>query len=87
MRLICPLCGDRDSREFSYLGDTKLMDRPDGDAGLQAFHAYLHIRDNPAGPHRELWHHGQGCGAWLCVERNTVTHAITNVVLAREAKR
>ncbi len=49
--------------------------------------AYLHLRENPAGPHAELWQHEQGCRAWLRVERDTVSHAILSVALAREARR
>lgn len=80
MRIPCPLCGDRDSREFSYRGDSTYLDRPaPGDAA--GYDAYLHLRDNPAGPMEDLWFHGQGCGAWLKVSRNTVTHEITGAVL------
>jgi hypothetical protein len=38
----------------------------------------------PGGPHRELWYHEQGCRSWLVVTRNTVTHEITKVELARD---
>ena len=50
MRLSCPLCGERDLREFHYLGSAKLLARPAGDAGAAAFDDYLNVRDNPAGP-------------------------------------
>jgi sarcosine oxidase subunit delta len=83
MRLTCPVCGERDLREFAYRGAATLMDRPDGDTGLEAFHDYVHIRDNPAGPHAELWQHDGGCRAWLRVVRDTRTHAIAEVRLAR----
>lgn len=86
MRLVCPNCGARDIREFSYKGDALLRDRPAADAGAEVFHDYVHIRQNPAGPHRELWFHGQGCGAWLVVERNTVTHEVLSVALAEEER-
>ena len=36
MRINCPVCGERDSREFHYRGSAKLMDRPAGDAGEAA---------------------------------------------------
>ena len=52
---------------------------------MQAFHDYVYLRDNPAGPHRELWYHGSGCRAWLVVTRDTRTHAILAVTL-REAR-
>lgn len=85
MRLNCPLCGPRDLREFSYRGAATLLARPE--AGAEAFHDYLHIRENPAGPHAELWHHEQACRAWLRVVRDTRSHAVLEVALAREAPR
>jgi heterotetrameric sarcosine oxidase delta subunit len=54
--------------------------------GPEAWDDYLHNRDNPAGETRELWYHGSGCGAWLLVTRNTITHEIHGVALAREAR-
>jgi sarcosine oxidase subunit delta len=87
MRLTCPLCGPRDLREFTYRGDATLLARPAADADAEAFHAYAHLRDNPAGLHRELWHHADGCRAWLVVERDTVTHAVGATALTREAAR
>ena len=82
-----PLLGPRDSAEFVYLGDASLMNRPDpsGDNALETFHDYLHIRENPAGLHRELWYHEQGDRSWLVVTRDTLTHEITRVELARAA--
>ena len=63
MRIDCPVCGARDRREFSVKG--AWLHRPEGVDWSQAWDAYLHLRDNPAGPTRELWYHGGGCGAWL----------------------
>jgi heterotetrameric sarcosine oxidase delta subunit len=83
VRLTCPLCGERDLREFAYRGAAVLLDRPVADAGPDAFHAYVHLRDNPAGPHRELWHHDGGCRAWIVAERDTTTHAVIATALAR----
>ncbi|QPH52976.1 sarcosine oxidase subunit delta [Pontivivens ytuae] len=79
MRITCPLCGERDLREFSYLGDARLADRPGAEASAEAWDAYVHLRDNPAGPHAELWQHASGCRAWLRVERDTRTHQILKV--------
>ena len=87
MRLNCPVCGERDRREFYYGGDAVAMARPAPDAGVDAWDNYVHLRENPAGHTRDLWHHEAGCGAWLVVTRNTVTHAIKDVALAKEAKR
>jgi sarcosine oxidase subunit delta len=77
MRIDCPYCGSRDVREFSYLGDASVQ-RPDADApdALARFTEYVYLRDNPAGPHRELWYHAAGCQAWLVVTRDTRTHDI-----------
>lgn len=83
MRIPCPYCGSRDVQEFSYLGDADLR-RPDPEAPEAAFHDYVYLCDNPAGPHRELWYHGAGCRNWLVVTRNTVTHAITGARFAKE---
>ena len=80
-----PLLGPRDEAEFVILGDAGLIDRPDWQAedAAQLFHDYLHLRDNPAGEHRELWFHEQGDRSWLVVTRNTLTHEIVRVELAR----
>ena len=83
-----PILGPRDAQEFVYLGDVSLIDRPDGmTQGVEAFHEYLYQRSNPAGEHRELWYHEQGDRSWLVVTRNTVTHEITSVELARDVAR
>ena len=85
MRLKCPLCGDRDRREFYYMGHETYLQRPRAGAPVAEWDDYLHNRDNPAGLTRDLWQHDAGCGAWLLVERDTVTHDILSVRLAREA--
>ena len=72
MRLTCPTCGERDRREFYYQGAA--LTRPAPDAGEAAWDDYLHLRDNPAGEHRELWYHEQGDRSWLVVTRNTLSH-------------
>ena len=86
MRINCPICGDRDRREYYYQGDAVRLDRPDADAGVAPWDDYLFLRENPVGKTRELWHHEGGCGAWLVVTRNTTTHAISAVALARDEK-
>ena len=84
-----PLLGPRDASEFVYLGDAALMNRPDptADDAAQQFYEYLYLRDNPPGEHRELWFHEQGDRSWLVVTRNTLTHEITKVELARNIAR
>lgn len=89
MRITCPYCGSRDHREFTVMGDARLMDRPDPAApdAMARFSTYLHARDNPAGLHRELWYHGAGCQSWLVVARDTRTHKIASVEMARSIAR
>lgn len=86
MRIPCPICGDRDRREFYYVGDAVALDRPAPDAGIDAWDSYVHLRDNPAGVTRDLWYHDGGCGSWLVVTRNTVTHDVIGAELARKLK-
>ena len=76
MRLTCPLCGPRDRREFYYHGADDWLDRPAPGAPPEVWHDFIHLRDNPAGMTRDLWYHEQGCGSWLAVRRDTVTHAV-----------
>lgn len=87
MRIRCPLCGERDLREFTVQGSAEALDRPDLEAPLEDWHSFLHLRDNPAGRSEELWCHSGGCGAWLIVERDTVTHEIFGTSLVTEASR
>jgi sarcosine oxidase subunit delta len=86
MRLPCPICGERDRREFYYQGEAVALDRPAPDADERAWDDYLHNRDNPAGETRDLWYHDGGCGSWLVVHRNTVTHEVYSAELARDVK-
>lgn len=84
-----PLLGARDSSEFVYKGDVSLLARPDGmaEGALDQFIDYGYLRDNPAGLHCELWFHEQGDRSWLVVTRDTRTHEITKVELARDVAR
>ena len=83
MRIQCPFCGERDVGEFAYLGDAGAR-RPD--PGLpdadERFHEAVYLRDNPAGPHAELWYHAFGCRSWLRVTRDTLTHEVLAVAFA-----
>ena len=85
MRITCPHCGERDSREYEYLGSAKLLDRPDG-GDADAYYNYVYLRDNPTGENAELWQHVMGCRVWLHVVRNVTTHEIVEVKLARDVK-
>jgi sarcosine oxidase subunit delta len=83
MRITCPYCGERSNDEFTVLGDADaVMARPTG-GDLATMGAYLHTRKNPAGRHRELWHHNAGCRQWLIVTRDTRTHEVFEVTTAR----
>ena len=81
-----PHLGPRDAAEFVYKGDASLLNRPDwqSENAASEFHDYMHLRDNIAGEIKELWFHEQGDRSWLVVTRNTRTHEITNVQLARD---
>ena len=72
MRIPCPCCGPRKHEEFTYDGDATVRrpsaTAPDAEA---AFYDYVYVRNNPFGPHHELWFHQGGCHEWLVVERDT----------------
>jgi len=74
-RFPCPWCGERSEHEFRYAGDAD-RPRPERHVDDAQWADYLHFRDNPRGPARELWIHFGGCGRWLVLERNTQTHAV-----------
>jgi methylglutamate dehydrogenase subunit B len=71
----CPWCGPRNHIEFTYGGDATVH-RPANDAPIDAWFAYVYLRDNPMGAHDELWLHSGGCRSWFKVRRNTRTHDI-----------
>jgi methylglutamate dehydrogenase subunit B len=83
MRIECPFCGERDLSEFVYLGDASCA-RPDPDAqdGSRQFFEAVYLRDNPCGPHGELWFHAFGCRSWVRLMRDTRTHEILGAELA-----
>ncbi|MCR9254809.1 MAG: sarcosine oxidase subunit delta [Alphaproteobacteria bacterium] len=78
IRLDCPHCGPRDQTEFNYGGDGRI-ERPGDDASLTAWNDFVYTRDNPRGPHVELWQHTAGCRQWIKVARDTLTHEIIAV--------
>jgi heterotetrameric sarcosine oxidase delta subunit len=87
MRIKCPYCGEREAAEFTYLGAADLK-RPDAGApgAKAAFHDYVYMRENPAGPLAELWYHSAGCRSWLRIVRDTRTHEIASVALAKPSE-
>lgn len=82
LRIECPFCGVRDHAEFSYEGDATIAWPAIESEDAEAWEAAVFQRENPAGRHREYWHHAQGCRIWLIVERDTVTHEIHSVEIA-----
>jgi sarcosine oxidase subunit delta len=82
MRIPCPHCGERSSAEFTTIGSA-VGPRPAADAPDEAWHAYVHLRENPAGPNPEYWQHAMGCRAWLLVTRDTRNHRVLSVEALR----
>lgn len=80
LRIECPFCGVRSHTEFSYLGDATKV-RPSEDASLDNWVDYVYLRRNPKGAHQEYWQHTMGCRGWVKVDRDTLSHVITNVEL------
>ena len=78
LRIECPWCGVRNEDEFSYGGDAT-VERPADDASQDDWYDYVYTRNNPAGRHREYWHHINGCRAWIRLERDTLTHEIFSI--------
>lgn len=70
--ITCPWCGARCMSEFSYHGEAHI-ERPQAPAEVtdQAWGAYLFMRNNPKGLHRERWMHAYGCRRWFYALRDT----------------
>ncbi|AZV80923.1 sarcosine oxidase subunit delta (plasmid) [Parasedimentitalea marina] len=85
IRINCPICGTRDESEFTYGGDATVRRPAMEEDAPGPWLDYVFMRDNPRGPHREFWHHVQGCRQWLVLDRNTLTHEIGTCFLARDA--
>ena len=86
LRIPCPNCGLRDQTEFRYAGDATKPRPAHGTGGVDAWHNYVFLFDNPQGAHREFWQHVHGCRDWLVLERDTATHAVGRAVRARGLK-
>jgi heterotetrameric sarcosine oxidase delta subunit len=86
MRITCPHCGSRGSEEFTCHGNAPPR-RPADDAPVADWVTFVYLPDNPRGRVTELWQHVQGCRAWLAVTRDTVSHDVSDVRLASEARR
>jgi heterotetrameric sarcosine oxidase delta subunit len=72
----CPFCGPRPETEFVYVRALEsIAALPDAREQL----AHLYTRENPRGPHRELWQHIYGCRSWFAITRDTVSHAVLDI--------
>lgn len=78
MRLTCPWCGTRDAGEFTYRGDATVKRPPIDSDSIEDHQHYVFDRRNPAGEHREIWHHAGGCRGHVVVTRNTITHEVVD---------
>ncbi len=85
--LSCPWCGERSEEEFACGGEAHIV-RPLASAEMdeRAWGDYVFMRRNEKGVHFERWRHGQGCGRWFNVARDTVTHEILAVYGIGDAK-
>ena len=79
----CPWCGPRNQIEFTYGGDATRRAPDAGCAAGRRGTNYVYLRDNPCGPHDELWLHSAGCRRWFEVRRDTRTHDILASARAR----
>ena len=81
LRIPCPYCGEaRSQEEFSYAGEAHIRRPPNPDAvSDREWGDYLHLRNNPRGPHREMWVHAAGCRRYFNVLRDTVSYEILTV--------
>lgn len=86
MRIPCPLCGTRDRREFYYYGAEDYLKRPSDQGTMEDLDNHLFLRDNPAGVTRDVWYHEAGCGAWMVVTRNTISHEVLGSELVAKQK-
>ena len=69
----CPWCGDRNSQEFRYVGQSS--PRPDpATTTPEEWRHYLYLEENPAGWMTETWYHRAGCRRYFVAARHTVTN-------------
>ena len=75
----CPWCGMRDQSEFTYGREVA----PALAASAADWQRFVFERDNPCGAHAEWWHHNHGCRQWLEIVRDTMTHEVLQIQVAR----
>lgn len=72
--LPCVFCGLRPENEFTFDGEARGARPIPSMTDQQTWADYLYFRNNPKGRSLEHWIHSGGCGQWLVIERDTVTH-------------
>ena len=80
----CPFCGDRDEREFSYLGENGKT-RPDTTTPISDadWASYLHFKRNTQGLVAEIWMH-LACSEVFLMERNSQTMDVMQATALRK---
>jgi heterotetrameric sarcosine oxidase delta subunit len=73
-QIACPHCGNRAQVEFVYERTADSVVALDAAPGVAV--AALFSRTNLRGVEEELWRHTHGCGMWLLIRRDRVSHAI-----------
>ncbi len=85
LEIPCPWCGLRNENEFICGGEADRKRPKDRDTETdEAWADYLYNNANPKGRVREWWWHVSGCTRWFMIDRDTLTHAITQVEDAPE---
>ena len=70
----CPWCGPRPELEFRYGGEAHIARPADPAAASdEDWAAFLYLRSNPKGVHRERWRHLHGCGRFFNAVRDTAS--------------
>lgn len=82
----CPFCGDRDEREFHFVGEAGKV-RPDTtkDISDADWASYLHGHRNDKGPVREVWMHTT-CAELFLMERDSVSMDVLSSSALRGGK-
>ena len=68
----CPNCGERDSDEFRYGGESRDCPADLSDDAVWA--DYVFGRNNHPGETSEWWFHRLGCRRWFVAERHLTTN-------------
>lgn len=70
----CPHCGNRAQAEFVYERSADSVVPLDAEPAVAV--AALFTRTNLRGTEEEIWRHTHGCGSWMLIRRDRVSHAI-----------